>query len=735
MTPGPDKGMIALTLSVLHPDEAVIELRALHKGRKRTDAGYFDHAHRAELVDVAARINQVAAVYVNLNPLDSQLLARCANRVKDFAESTATDTNVTRRRWLLVDLDPVRPKDTSATEAQLRAAVERGREVYRHLAGRGWPKPVVAESGNGLHLLYRIDLPNDSESRDLVKGCLDALADRFDTEAVKVDRSVYNAGRIVKLHGTIANKGDNIPSAPWRLSGLRDMPGAVEIVPVNELRTLAAENAATAKAREGPSRTGTGKAWGAADVERFLRRGGIDWLGSPESHEAKLRWKLKRCPFNPEHGATESAVFLGTDGALGFRCLHNSCAERHWRDLRELIDGPRSNARESRRDRGHWTDSGHLEPGRLILIPGNTVKMTPIGWLWRDWLAAGKFHLIAGAPGCGKTTIALAVAAILSRAGTWPDGTRAPLGTAVIWSGEDDPGDTLAPRLYAAEADMRRVHLVGGTVIGGERCPFDPARDMPMLDSALSAMSDVRVIVVDPVVSAITGDNHRNNEVRRGLQPLVDLAARRGAAVLGVTHLTKGSAGRDPLERVTGSLAYGALARLVWLAARQEPDGDTPERRVLMRAKSNIGPDGGGYEYALVHSDIPEISGLSASRVQWGAAIEGTARDVLAEIEPAGDTDDRRDRQEAAAWLRQLLAPEPMFQSDVKRRADESGFTWRTVQRAMREIGIVSKREGFGQKATWRLPESAVAPVGPVAPSNFVGATERIGATDAGEGL
>lgn len=102
--------------------------------------------------------------------------------------------------------------------------------------------------------------------------------------------------------------------------------------------------------------------------------------------------------------------------------------------------------------------------------------------------------------------------------------------------------------------------------------------------------------------------------MRQGLQPLVDLGTHLGAAVLGVTHLTKGTAGRDPLERVTGSLAYAALARLVWLAARQPAEGDTPERRVLMRAKSNIGPDGDGFEYALVNGELSE---LQLPRLAW----------------------------------------------------------------------------------------------------------------------
>jgi hypothetical protein len=127
----------------------VIELRALHKSRKRTDAGYFDAGHRQQLIEAAAKLNERgAAVYVVMNPLDTQLLARHANRVQEYAQATATDANVTRRHWLLVDIDPQRPKDTSATAEQLGVATERARKVYAYHAERGWPKPIVADSGN-----------------------------------------------------------------------------------------------------------------------------------------------------------------------------------------------------------------------------------------------------------------------------------------------------------------------------------------------------------------------------------------------------------------------------------------------------------------------------------------------------------------------------------------------------------------------------------------------------------
>lgn len=359
---------------------------------------------------------------------------------------------------------------------------------------------------------------------------------------------------------------------------------------------------------------------------------------------------------------------------------------------------------------------------RVILRRGSDVEPVRVAWLWPGWLAAGKLHLVGGAPGTGKTTIAATLAAAVTIGGRWPDGSHAPAGDVVIWSGEDDNADTLNPRLRAAGANMRRVHVVEAVIDAEGKSPFDPSRDLDLLRAALLNLPDVRLIVVDPVVSAVSGDSHKNAEVRRGLQPLVDLAGEFRAALLGVTHFSKGTAGRDPVERVTGSLAFAALARLVMVTAKQEADGDRPERRVILRAKSNIGPDGGGFVYDLIQGDLEGFPGVTASRVLWGEPVTGSARELLAEAETAAE--DEGDRRDAASWLRETLSAGEMPVKDLRRHADDAGFAWRTVQRAMREVGVDSKRAGFGQPALWKLRSRATSQaVAPFAPHSGTGAT------------
>lgn len=332
--PTPDRDGILRALAVLYDPDDVIELRSFPKSRKVVSAGYFDGDHRDALADAAARLNVGgAAVYVTLNRIDPQLLGRYRNRIEASAQATATDANVIRRRWLLIDLDPSRPKDTAATEPQVEAARDRVQAVLAYLRAEGWPDPVVAESGNGQHLLYPIDLPNDAESAALVKGALDALAAEFDDDVVKVDRSVFNAARVTKLYGTTSTKGDHAPDAPWRISRITSAPTRDVVVTVEQLRALAPKPEPVTATR---TTTGSG---GDFDLDDFLRRLGIDYQA--DQHDGRERFRLAYCPFNADHGRGEAAIFRAPSGKLGFKCQHNSCATRTWVDLRALVDGPR----------------------------------------------------------------------------------------------------------------------------------------------------------------------------------------------------------------------------------------------------------------------------------------------------------------------------------------------------------------------------------------------------------
>lgn len=342
------------------------------------------------------------------------------------------------------------------------------------------------------------------------------------------------------------------------------------------------------------------------------------------------------------------------------------------------------------------------------LIRGDSITPEPINWLWPGWLAGGKMHILGGQAGGGKTTIALALAATLTGGGRWPDGSKAPVGSVVIWSGEDDPKDTLVPRLIAMGADRRRIHFVSGMIEGGKPRPFDPASDMPALQEGIESLGDVRLLVIDPIVSAIAGDSHKNAETRRGLQPLVDLAQTLGCALLGITHFSKGTQGREPIDRITGSLAFAALARIVLVCAKeQQTEQDRPPRRLFLRAKSNIGLDDGGFAYDLHHNELHDYPGVQASSVLWGKAVQGCARDILADAETPRE--DGGALAEAQDWLRDFLAEGPQTQREVMAAAEAHCHARATVTRAKKALGVMSQKMGgengrAGAHWFWCLP-------------------------------
>ena len=196
----------------------------------------------------------------------------------------------------------------------------------------------------------------------------------------------------------------------------------------------------------------------------------------------------------------------------------------------------------------------------------------------------------------------------------------------------------------------------------------------------------------------MTGDSHKNTETRRGLQPLVDLAAECRCALIGITHFQKGGQGTDPSMRVIGSVAFTALARVVMVAAKVQSEDDKP-LRVLARAKSNIGPDDGGFEYHLEQTEIQ--TDVFASHVAWGNAVEGSARELLTDP----DDDAGNDANDAATILQAELVSDCWTPADAAKKAvTRQGFTAKQVWSASKKLGVIRKKGGMTAGWYWRLP-------------------------------
>src|SRR5215212_2198073 len=278
-------------VEILSEPGAVVELRALKQRGGAVAGGYFDNP--GALARQAAKLDEQGyTAYVTLNPAKPALLARASNRVERGRAEKTSDKDVVRRRWLLVDADPVLPAGISATNAEKEEAFRRAREVYGYLRGRDWPEPVAGDSGNGAQLLYAVDLPNDAESLALVRGVLEALSFKFSDARVKIDTSVFNAARISKLYGTTARKGDSTEERPHRASRLLKVPEERKEVSRKQLEILAA-------LKPDPVRKGLQiPAASSFELEAWIAERGVPVRREGPWQQGHYRWVLEECPWN-----------------------------------------------------------------------------------------------------------------------------------------------------------------------------------------------------------------------------------------------------------------------------------------------------------------------------------------------------------------------------------------------------------------------------------------------------
>jgi putative DNA primase/helicase len=327
------------------------------------------------------------------------------------------------------------------------------------------------------------------------------------------------------------------------------------------------------------------------------------------------------------------------------------------------------------------------------------IKPKPIEWLWPGRIPLGKLTMVVGDPGLGKSLITLDIAARTSTGTAFPDGTSCRRGTVVIISAEDDPADTIRPRLDAAGADVSRIDLLDSVrVVTGDgkslEAAFSLDKDIDALEDSIKRTGAV-LAIIDPV-SAYLGkniDSHSTADIRGLLAPLATLAGKYAVAIIAVTHFRK-SAGAA-VHRVSGSLAFAAAARSVWGISKDPQD---EARRLMLPIKQNLAADQGGLAYRVeVIQEVP--------RIAWEPnPVQLSAEDVMgaADFRYTGS-----ERREAEEWLREALNLGPWPASRVKQESDFAGFSWQTMRRAATSLRIQTRKKGFSRGWEWKLPEDA----------------------------
>ena len=376
--------------------------------------------------------------------------------------------------------------------------------------------------------------------------------------------------------------------------------------------------------------------------------------------------------------------------------------EERKRELDNTFEGilAREMARPDRRQQ-RWNATAAPRTSKPIFASYSDIQSEPIRWLWPERIALGKLTLIIGDPNVGKSLLTATIAATASMGGLWPvDKTHAPLGDSILLSAEDDAADTVKPRLDAAGADSRRVHTL--QAIRDENADgsqsermFSIKRDLEALEEMLASFPECKLVIIDPLSAYLDEtDSHRNAAVRGLLAPLAAFGAKHKIAIVAVDHLNKNSREGNSLYRASGSLAFVAAARAVYLVTR---DKDNPNRRLLLPVKNNIAKENTGLAYTIITAEN------GAPVTAWESdLVQISANDALAELLDSGKDDSDADWD--ADVLRDVLSSGPVPAKQVFDECVKAGVSKKQARNAAKKLGVNQKKTSFDGGWAWSLP-------------------------------
>lgn len=322
---------IRKTIALMKPEGQLFEVRVIY-GNKAMYSGYFTNAD--DLMRAFDELRNFADcnIYMSLNSINAACYDRIQkNRFEKNAKATTSDHDVVGYDWLMIDLDPQRPSGTSSTDEQIEKAKEQGNKIYQFMRNLGFSKPLFANSGNGVHLLYRIRLKNSDENRKLIEMSLKTLNMLFASPEIDVDMKNFNQSRVCKLYGTTAQKGANSDTRPHRMSYIIGNPESIEVNDIKYLQKLCD----LYPKEEKPQKYNNYQPR-EFDLEEWLNKYGLRYRKG--SYADGVKYILDCCPFDSNHKGKDACVFQSRTGAIGFHCFHNSCADKTWKDVRLLYE-------------------------------------------------------------------------------------------------------------------------------------------------------------------------------------------------------------------------------------------------------------------------------------------------------------------------------------------------------------------------------------------------------------
>jgi len=317
---------IRRALDIFKPNGALIEIRAM--SGKTIYSGYF-----RKVDELLKKIENTRETwYFVLNEIDESCYSRDQNnKILQNPKDTTKDKEISGRDWILIDADPARASGISSSDEEKKKAKEIIGKVYNFLKSKGFSEPVMADSGNGYHLLYNMSAANDEQKTTLIKNFLNVLQLYFGDEFVSIDTSVFNASRITKLYGTLAQKGANTADRPHRFSKICHVPEKIEKTSLALIKQIADM---LPKPQENQGKGVNNNSMREKfDLRNFIMSNGMRVKSETKKTDC-IMFMLEECVFDPSHKGKDAAIFEYTDGKIGYKCFHNSCSAYSWRDVR-----------------------------------------------------------------------------------------------------------------------------------------------------------------------------------------------------------------------------------------------------------------------------------------------------------------------------------------------------------------------------------------------------------------
>lgn len=578
-----DENMIRQTINYFKPNNELFEIRIIAKGnRKRIISGYFTDADT--LIKQFDNIDPRSTnVYITLNKINDALYSREQHDCFRVTDEDTHDYEVDAYKWLFIDLDPKRLSGISSTDEELEAARILSDKVYDYMKNLGFYEPIRGMSGNGYHLLYRISLLNTDENKKLVGRCLDNLSQMFDTDRVKIDVINHNQSRVCKLYGTLAQKGANTKDRPHRMSKLTSVPPKIEVNDLEMLQKLANELPEVPKPDK--KQTSSSSTSSEFNIEDWMSEHGLRPLRS-DVGTGCIIYPLANCPFDHSHTNGDSKIFKYNNGAIAFKCHHNSCRGKVWQDVRELLEpGAYDNNDEdsARIDEGYRQHKQYLMVQKTDNVEEVKKKLPKLkaisAYDLQNKEFAERYYAVQNMIPEGETVIA------------------APPKTGKSWlmldmclkvaEGKDFLGfetkqsDTLYLALEDGDSfEQERLNIVTGGSEAPKNFHFVFSNVMPMnegfllqLEDLLKLYPDVKVIVIDTLqfvkYRQSKSESAYECDYRTG-RDLKEFAEKNHLAIVVVTHTTKMLHIEDEMSNVSGTNGVTGAADAVIVLSKEK---------------------------------------------------------------------------------------------------------------------------------------------------------------------